>query len=151
MKSLEKDVIEKTVSRFREGYVCSESILLTFAESNEIKCEHIPKISTGFGGGIGRSGSICGALTGAVMGIGLKYGRSKPNETEAYEKCIAKTLELYKRFEKACGSVYCQELTQCDLTTAEGKRRFNEKKVRDEKCTKYVENAMKILLSLTKD
>jgi len=150
MKSLE-ETVEKAVSRFREGYVCSESILMTFAESQGIKCEQIPKIATGFAGGIGRCGFLCGALTGAVMALGLKYGRNKPNEAEAYEKCMAKCQELCKRFESIFGSVYCRDITQCDLTTMEGRQKFKEQQIRENVCTKVVENSMRILLNLTKE
>jgi C_GCAxxG_C_C family probable redox protein len=151
MKNVEDEIIvEKAVSRFKEGYVCSESILMTFAEVNGIKCEHIPKIATGFAGGMGRSGSVCGALTGAIMALSLKYGRTKLNETEAYEKCMTKSRELYTQFEKTCGSIYCRDLTHCDLTTAEGRRKFKEQQIREKVCAKIVENSMRILLNITR-
>ncbi len=141
-------IVEKAVSRFRKGYLCSESILLTFAEASGIKCEQIPKIATGFGGGIGRAGSICGALTGAIMALGLKYGSKTLNEKEAYEKCLKKSLEFYKNFEEEFGSVFCRDLTQCDLTTTEGRQKFKEQQIKETKCTKYVENSMRTLLNI---
>ncbi|MEM1563869.1 MAG: C-GCAxxG-C-C family protein [Candidatus Bathyarchaeia archaeon] len=147
----EEEIVKKAVSRFLEGYLCSEAIIKTFAEAHQIKCEQIPKIATGFGAGIGRAGSLCGALTGAVMAISLKHGRKTPNETEAYEKCMAKSLQLYKEFEEKCGGVYCRDLTKCDLSTIEGRRKFKEQKVKEIKCAKYVENSMKILLNLTRE
>lgn len=151
MKNLEEEIVEKAVSRFKEGYVCSESILMTFAEAQGIKCKQIPKIATGFAGGIGRGGFLCGALTGAVMALSLKYGRNKPNETEAYEKCLAKCQELCKQFKSICGSIYCRDLTQCDLTTIEGRLKFKGQQIREKVCTKIVENSMRILLNLTKE
>ena len=143
-----EEVVKKAVSRFREGYLCSESILLTFAEACGIRCEQIPKIATGFGGGIGRAGSVCGALTGAVMALGLKYGRKTLNETEACEICLKKSLEFYKKFEEEFGSVFCRDLTQCDLTTTEGRRKFKEQQIKETKCTKYVETSIKTLLNI---
>jgi C_GCAxxG_C_C family probable redox protein len=53
--------------------------------------EGIPKIATGFASGIGRKGSICGALAGAIMAIGLRYGRNAVEDREAYELCIARS------------------------------------------------------------
>ncbi|MBS7637226.1 C_GCAxxG_C_C family protein [Candidatus Bathyarchaeota archaeon] len=144
----EEAIVERAVSRFREGYLCSESILLTFAEAFGIKCWQIPKIATGFGGGIGRAGCVCGALTGAIMALGLKYGRRTLNETEAYEKCLKKSLELYKKFEEEFGSVFCRDLTQCNLTTTEGRQKFKEQQIRETKCTKYVETSMRALLNM---
>ncbi|MEM3153789.1 MAG: C-GCAxxG-C-C family protein [Candidatus Bathyarchaeia archaeon] len=151
MKSLENEIVEKAVSRFKEGYACSESILMTFAEAQGIKCRQIPKIATGFAGGIGRSGFLCGALTGAVMALGLIYGRNNLDETLAYEKCMAKCQELCKLFESICGSIYCRDLTQCDLTTMDGRQKFKEQQIREKVCTKLVENSMRILLNITKE
>jgi C_GCAxxG_C_C family probable redox protein len=147
----EKEIVEKAVSRFKEGYLCSESVLMTFAEAHRIECEQIPKIATGFGAGIGRAGSLCGALTGAIMAIGLKYGRRTLNEKETYEKCLEKSLKFYRKFQEEFGSVFCLDMTQCDLTTAEGKRKFKEQQIRENKCIKYVEHSMKILLKIAKE
>lgn len=147
----DEKIVEKAVSRFMEGYLCSESILKTFAEAQKIECEHIPKIATGFGGGIGRNGSVCGALTGAVMAISLKYGRNTPDETKNYEKCMDKVQQLLKSFEETFGSILCHKLTNCNLATAEGRQKFKEKQIREKKCARYVEKAMKTLLNLTKE
>jgi C_GCAxxG_C_C family probable redox protein len=71
--SFEDVVGEKAVSRFLSGYNCAQSILLTMSEHRDGENVLIPRIATAFGGGIGRCGSICGALTGGVMAIGIKY------------------------------------------------------------------------------
>ncbi|MEM2609877.1 MAG: C-GCAxxG-C-C family protein [Candidatus Bathyarchaeia archaeon] len=118
------------------------------AEFIGIECKQIPKIATGFGGGIGRTGSICGALAGAIMAIGLKYGRNYLKETGKYEMCMRKSLEFYREFEKEHGSVLCRDLTGCDLTTTEGRRKFLEQRIREEKCVKYVRFSMKFLMKL---
>jgi len=64
-----------------EGYLCSEAVLLALAESMGVESELIPRIATGFAAGVARTGNLCGALSGAVMGLGLRYGRDAP-ETE---------------------------------------------------------------------
>lgn len=94
---------------------------------------------------------MCGALTGAVMALSLKYGRTTLSETENYEKCMAKTRKLLKSFEETFGSILCWELTSCDLTTAEGRQKFKEEQIREKKCTKYVAEVMRILLNLTRE
>ncbi|MEM1564765.1 MAG: C-GCAxxG-C-C family protein [Candidatus Bathyarchaeia archaeon] len=148
----EKEIIEKAVSKFREGYLCSEAVLKTFADAQKIECKYIPRIATGFGAGMGRTGFVCGALTGAVMAIGLKYGRNMPpDEIENYERCVAKIQQLFKDFRETFGSIFCRDLTNCDLTTEEGRQKFKEQQVREKKCSRYVEEAMKMLLALTKE
>ena len=75
-----KDVVgEKAVSRFLRGYNCAQSVLLTMFEHWKGGNVLVPKIATAFGGGIGRRGSVYGALTGGVMAIGIKYGTNEPS------------------------------------------------------------------------
>jgi len=76
----QKNVLcEKAVTRFLQGYNCAQSVLSTMFEYWNGKNELIPKIATAFGGGIGRCGSVCGALTGGVMALGIKYGTNEPS------------------------------------------------------------------------
>jgi C_GCAxxG_C_C family probable redox protein len=107
----------------------------------------IPKIATAFGGGIGRRGSLCGALTGAIMAIGLKHGTDRTvlvEKEEAYE--IA--LKFYDRFAKECGSPFCRELIGYDLTNPEELERLRKSNVREEKCSHFVEKAVEMLIDL---
>jgi C_GCAxxG_C_C family probable redox protein len=108
----------------------------------------IPKIATGFGGGIGRCGSVCGALTGGVMALGVKYGTNEPSSEkrlEAYEKAQ----ELYKQFEELHGSVLCRELIGYNLSNPRELDEAFKTNVFEEKCVKFVENTVKILLKLS--
>ncbi|MCW4055801.1 MAG: C-GCAxxG-C-C family protein, partial [Candidatus Bathyarchaeota archaeon] len=65
---------DKAAIYFRGGYNCAQSVLLAMQEHYGTKSDVIPKIASAFGGGVGRCGSVCGALTGAVMTIGMKHG-----------------------------------------------------------------------------
>jgi C_GCAxxG_C_C family probable redox protein len=146
-----EETIDKALTHFKEGYACSETILLSFADSNNIKSEIIPKIASGFGGGIARTGSVCGALTGAIMAIGLKYGRSNANDKEAYELCLKKSSKCCKKFEKEFGSIFCFDLIDCDLSTSKGRHNYRKWGLKEEKCSNYVKRAMEIVLSLTEE
>ena len=143
-----EDIAERAVSRFREGYNCCESVLMGYTEANNISNNIIPRIATGFGGGIGRRGSVCGALTGAIMAIGLKYGRDRLDPS-VYDLCIAKSSECYERFKKEFGDVQCRNLIKCDLSTSEGRDLSKKLGLKESNCVKYVEGASKILLDLT--
>ena len=61
---------------FRSGYVCSQAVFATFSEMLGLDKETALKIANGFGGGIARKQEICGAVSGAIMAIGLKYGKT---------------------------------------------------------------------------
>ncbi len=142
MIEMEK-AIDKALTYFKEGNACSETILLFFADSNHIKSEIIPKIASGFGGGVARMGSVCGALTGAIMAIGLKYGRSNASDKEAYELCLKKSSKFYKKFKKEFGSILCFDLINCDLSTSKGRHNYRKRDLKEEKCSNYVKRARK--------
>lgn len=106
-----------------------------------------PKAASAFGGGIGRQGSLCGALTGGVFMIGLKYGTNRPIP-EKREKAYLQALKFYTRFEKNCGSVLCRNLIGYDLTNPKELEQAKNSNIFAEKCSHVIEEAVKILISL---
>lgn len=96
--------------------------MLAVCQQLGIQNELIPRIASAFGGGMGGTGSVCGALTGAVMAIGLRYGREKATEQDA--RAHALTQELRRRFEAEMGHIECRKLTGMDLSTQEGVELF---------------------------
>ena len=130
-------IAARAVSLFTHtDYNCAESLLLAAAEHLRKCTPSIPCIATPFGGGMGRKGSVCGALTGALMALGLVYGRSKPAEDK--ERIYGLTRELYDGFTKKFESPFCSELIDCDLGTTEGRDKYHKLNVRDLKCKNYV-------------
>lgn len=138
---------EKAVMRFIENYNCAESVLLTMFEHLNGKNELIPKIATAFGGGIGMCGSVCGALTGGVMVIGIKYGTDDPS-VEKRLKLYSLANKFYNQFKKHHGSVLCRELIEYDLSNPEELEKARKKRVFEEKCVKFVRTVVKILREL---
>jgi C_GCAxxG_C_C family probable redox protein len=148
MKQRSSRYAEKAVSHFKQDYNCAQSVLLTMQEYYGIRRNRlIPRIATAFGGGIGRRGSLCGALTGAIMAIGLKHGTDKPVLIEK-EKAYTLALEFYEQFVKECGSPFCRELIGYDLTNPEELERLRKSNVREEKCSFFVRKAVEILIGL---
>jgi C_GCAxxG_C_C family probable redox protein len=107
----------------------------------------IPRIATAFGGGIGRRGSLCGALTGAIMAIGLKHGTDKTVLIEK-DKAYEIALKFHEQFVKECGSSFCKELIGYDLTNPEELEKLRKSNVRDERCSYFVRKAVEILIDL---
>ena len=82
----------------------------------------IPQIASGFAGGMGNTGSVCGAVIGAVMAISLKQGRA--DSMEGALQNLAVSREFRRRFEAEMGNIGCRELTGVDLSTEEGVKQF---------------------------
>jgi C_GCAxxG_C_C family probable redox protein len=136
---------QRSAELFKSGYFCAESVLLAIAESQGIHSDLIPKIATGFCSGISRIGGMCGAVSGAIMGINLVAGRNSP--AESFELCYTLTQKLISRFEKQYGSVNCRQLIGCDLATEAGQRYFMENNLM-ESCLQYAENATRLAISI---
>lgn len=75
--------VERAVSSFKEGFSCSQALLSTYGPEPGVDRRTALRVSGAFGGGICRMGETCGAVTGALMVVGLKYGRTMAEDEEA--------------------------------------------------------------------
>ena len=142
-----RDEIAKQAGLYaKEGFLCSESVLLAVSNFLKIKSELIPKIATGFGAGIGGRGEVCGAISGGVIALGIKFGRNTPIKQKTKPYWFA--FELLKRFEKEFNHITCLELTGCDLTTEAGRKRYANEKMWETKCRQYIETATAIVFDI---
>ena len=141
-----KQTASKAASKFMKGYNCAESVLLTMAEHDGVRSELIPRIATPFGGGMARSASICGCVTGALMAIGLKHGRR--HATEDRVKAYTVATSFMAEFEKRFGSLICYDLIGCDFRIPEGRKRFEE--LKKSRCVSFVKGAVEIVLETEK-
>ena len=133
------------VACFNCGFSCSQAIFSTYAEQLGLDKQTALRISGTFGGGMAGMGDTCGAVTGAFMAIGLKYGKTKPDDDEAKQMSYRLCWEFAAKFNARHGSIVCRELAGCDISTPEGKREFDEKRVGSTLCPKLVRDAAEIL------
>jgi C_GCAxxG_C_C family probable redox protein len=136
---------QRSVELFKSGFFCAESVLQAIAESQGIRSDLIPRIATGFCSGISRAGGMCGAVSGAIMGIDLVTGRNSP--AESLEVNYALIQKLISRFETQYGSINCRQLLGCDLAIEAGQRYFMENHLM-ESCLQYAEGATSMALAL---
>ena len=122
--------------------------MLSVAESKNIQSELIPKIASGFCGGIARTSGICGAVSGAVMAISIFCGRGLPDEP--IDKSYVPVKKLIEIFENKFGSTNCRQLTGCDLGTEEGRKRYFAANML-ERCRGYTEEATRMAMSIIEE
>ena len=101
---------------------CAETVVKLIAEAGGRDSGDAVRMATGFCSGMARTCGQCGAVSGAVMGIGLFAGRAEPGGE--YEQAYAITQEFLEKFEERYSSVNCFELTRCDFTVPEDQERF---------------------------
>jgi len=140
--------IEKSKDYFNSGLGCAESVLLAIAEAKGIKSDLIPRIASGFCGGIARTGGMCGAVTGGIMALNIVYGRDTAAQSK--ELNYQKVQEFVQAFKLRYGTMNCSELTGCDLSTEEGLEQFSFLN-RHEKCTELTAEATSMVLELIDD
>jgi len=136
---------EKAVALFKEGFSCSQAVFAAFSEDFGLDRNTSLKISQPFGGGMAHLGEACGAVTGAFMLIGLKYGRTKADDLEARDRTYAKMRQFTDRFKALHCSIQCRCLLGLDLGTEEGMRLAREKNLFQTICVKYVQDAATIV------
>ena len=115
----------------------------------EIENEIIPRIASCFGGGMGNTGSVCGAVVGAVMAIGLKKERDKT--MEGWFSLSELVQKFRRRFEEEMGTINCRELTGADLTTDEGREQYMNSDKSQTVCFTAVGVAYRLVVDLLKE
>jgi len=124
---------KNAVRLFDSGYNCAESVLL--ATEDDVEKTVIPRIATGFGGGLSRNGDVCGALTGGIMRIGLSLGRNSAEESR--DRCYQAVDQFFSAFVREFGTCKCRELTGVDLKSEEGRADY-QARIHAERCRKIV-------------
>ena len=135
--------IEEAVSGLEKELNCCQSVLSIYGPRFGLDRELAIKLASGFGGGIGHQGETCGAVTGAIMAIGLKYGGVLDEDsTEKLYGLIAKYLE---KFKARHGSTHCRELLDCDITTPQGLQVARDQGLFEKLCPNFVRTSAEIL------
>jgi len=137
--------IETAVDCFKGGFNCSQAILSTYCESLGLDREAALRLASGFGGGMGCMGGVCGAVTGAFMVLGLAHGSASAGDKPAKERTYALVREFVRRFETCNHSILCRDLLGCDISTADGMQAARERNLLTTVCPRMVQDAARIL------
>jgi len=136
---------QDAVQNFKQGFSCSQAVLAAVSEPLGLDRERALKIAQAFGGGMARMGLTCGAVTAAMLAIGLKHGRTRPEDEEAKEKTYSVAHDLLRQFQARHGSIVCRELIGVDLSSPEGHKLGEERGVFENLCPRFVSDAVEIL------
>jgi len=123
------------------------SEVLAVSKAKGIESDCIPRIGTGFAGGVGLHGEVCGALMGGVLIIGLLFGADLPDEEVKYA-AYAKTMQFVERFKEANGATRCKDLIEIDLTMDKDFETYKALNLKEKVCTGVITNAVHNLMQL---
>jgi C_GCAxxG_C_C family probable redox protein len=142
--------ISKAADLFRRGAACSQAVLAVYGEPLGMSRDQALKIAAGFAGGM-RMGETCGAVTGAIMVLGLRHAGADSTTREGRTEVYARVLDFLERFRKRNGSSICRDLLGCDISTPEGLRQAEEKNLYQTVCVKLVQDAAEILEAMEQE
>ena len=101
---------QRAMALFKEGYNCSQAVFVAFCEELGMDQKTALKLSSSFGGGMGRLREVCGAVSGMFMAAGLHYGYEDPHDKTAKAEHYKRIQKLAEQFKEENGSIICREL-----------------------------------------
>jgi C_GCAxxG_C_C family probable redox protein len=142
--------VESAVDVFLKDCACSQAILVTYSRRYGLDPGHAMKLAAGLAGGM-RMAETCGAVTGAIMVLGMHGCGDDCNTGKGREKTYSLVREFTARFEQRNGSTRCKELLDCDISTAEGMKAAKDRNLFKTRCADMVRSAAEILEEMLKE
>jgi C_GCAxxG_C_C family probable redox protein len=140
---------EVAAGKFLEGYNCAQAVLYSFCDDLNLDKDTALRLACGFGAGIGRKEEVCGAVSGGIMALGIKYGRGENGERSLTEGTYQEVRKLMERFVKKHGTYICRSLLGgCELTDPEGQMEFKQKDLYNKVCKECVCSVVEIVEEL---
>ena len=141
------DQVTRAVALFGRGYMCSQAVFAAFSEQFGITEKQALQIGGCFGGGMNK-GEVCGACTGALMALGMKYGQVDLNDFDSRMAENAKAVQFLDEFKKRKGSYICRDILGCDISTKDGKTVAVESGLFGKLCPEMVRTAAEIVAEM---
>ena len=138
------DAAEQAVDTFRNGINCTQAVLSAWGSRHGLDRDTAMKLGGAFGSGM-NMGETCGAVTGALMVIGLRHAKVSKAGFLSRDRTERETLEFIERFKARNGTVQCKELLGCDLGTPQGRAAARRDRSFKTRCPKFVRDAAEIL------
>ena len=135
---------EHARNRFLKSMNCSQAVFETYAPSLGMTINQARRVAAAFAGGMGM-GSECGAVTGALMVIGLKYGKTSDRDSQANIETFKRVAAFINEFRACHKQISCSGLLECDMGTPEGINDVAKKGYFTSRCPEYVNSAAAIL------
>jgi C_GCAxxG_C_C family probable redox protein len=145
---MKKSVEDKAIESFRAGLNCAQAVVTSFSDELSFDKDIAERISCGFGGGMGRLGETCGAVTGSYMALGIFNCKDFNDNASRKEATYAMVQEFSRKFKQINGTTDCRSLLKCDLGTEEGHRFAKENNLFGTVCEKCIKDSIKIVNQL---
>lgn len=136
---------EKAIKLYKEEYNCSQAILSAYAEELVLDEQTAIRVASSFGGGIARTGKTCGAVTGALMVLGMKVWNSEIEKEEAKQHVYKLSNQLMEEFKERNKSLDCHELLGVSVSNPEGRAFVKANNLTGKVCHHVINDVTQIL------
>jgi C_GCAxxG_C_C family probable redox protein len=140
---------DQALALHSRGFNCSQSVAAVYADDLGLKSTDALRMAAAFGGGIGRSGQTCGAVTGALMVLGMKYGMTEA-DAQAKERMYVIAQDFLRQFAQRHGTLLCRDLVNADISTPEGRAVMRERNIHATVCAPLIAEATALLDEMLK-
>lgn len=141
---------QAALGTFAAGFNCAQAILAAYGPRHGLDRDNALRLGGPFGSGMA-TGETCGAVTGALMVLGLQHAKTSAASLLSRDQTERLTLTFLERFTARNGTVRCKDLIGCDLRTPEGRRAARRDRTFKRQCPKFVKDAAEILESLEQE
>lgn len=100
----------KAAELFLSGYNCSQAVVVAFCDKTGLEERQAARMSSAFGGGMGRMREVCGAVSGMLMVLSLLYGYDTPGDDASKKVLYTRVQALAAKFREENGSIICREI-----------------------------------------
>lgn len=142
------DAIERAGALFEQGYNCSQAVLAALAPDLGLDEATALRLAAGFGGGMGRMGEVCGAVTGAIMVLGCRHGSLDAGDSAAKSKVYRLVQEHASGFCARHGTLLCRELLGCNIGEEAGMALARQQNLFRTRCPRYVRDSAELAQAL---
>jgi C_GCAxxG_C_C family probable redox protein len=136
--------VDLAFHRLKNGHSCSQSVFSVFAEDLGLDNDISLKVSSAFGGGISGMGKTCGAVIGALMALGLKYGSADTSQAHEEKEIYKYTEAFLSRIKSETGTVACRDILGVDLGMPDGHKAAEEKGLFEKKCPPFIDLVVRL-------
>lgn len=147
-EELPRDPVGKAEGRFGEGFNCAQAVFSAFTSLHGMDESTALKLASPLGGGISRRGEICGAVSGALLVLGLLRGSDTP---EGKESTYLVGQDFLRRFESMHSAILCRDLTGFDISLPEGREKARQAGVFKSLCPLLVRDAVLIVQAMIEE
>ncbi len=137
--------LERALELFAGHCNCAQAVLGAYGPDAGLALPDSLKLAAPFGGGLGRLGEACGAVTGALMVLGLRHGAPAAADPAAKAALYDRVRAFAAAFKARHASIVCRDLLGCDLGTPDGWQQAQDRRIHETVCPQFVRTAAELL------